>query len=220
MYFEKFTELYAYTFSDEVKKEIQFRTFESDEYILKAGDEIDGLYFFIDGEYYVSSMEITGRELLLRYCKKPSILGDIEIMEDCQVQVNCIATKTCQFLITPLHTYKKFLQFDGPFSQLLLKELAYKLKTCTISSRVNALSSVSTRLAAYYCTVASRDSNSDYIETKTLDEVAALIGTTKRHVNRILKKWTEEGIIVRNGNTIQIVNWEMIEKYSNDVRFE
>lgn len=220
MYFEKFTQLYTYEFSEEVKKEIQFKIYKSNEYILKTGDEIDGLYFLLEGQYYVTSIEITGRELLLRYCKKPAILGDIEIIEGCVIQSNCIAAEDCKFLFIPIHTYKEYLQYDGQFAQILLKELAYKLKTCTISSRVNALSSVATRLAAYYCTVASVHSNSDYIKTKTLDEVASLIGTTKRHVNRILKQWSEEGILVRNGDTIEIVNWEKMKQYSNDVRFE
>ena len=85
---------------------------------------------------------------------------------------------------------------------------------------MNALSPVSVRLAAYYCTVESTSTNSEYITSNNLDEVASLIGTTKRHLNRILKQWSEEGIIHRNGDQIQIVNWEQIEQYSNEVRFE
>jgi len=220
MNLEKFNQLYTYTFSDEVIKELQQRTYKRNEYILKTGDEIDGLYFLIEGKYYVSSIEITGRELLLRYSKKPAILGEIELIEECIIQSDCIAAETCEFIFIPRSTYKKYLQQDSNFTQLLLKELAYKLKTCTISSRVNALSSVSTRLAAYYCTLESIHLSSDYIETRTLDEVASLIGTTKRHLNRILKQWSEEEIIYRNGDTIQILNWEKMKQCSNDVRFE
>lgn len=217
---EKFVQHYTYKFPNEVIKELQLKTYQRNEYILRTGNEIDGLYFLIEGQYYVSSIEITGRELLLRYCKKPAILGDIELIERCIIQSNCIAAETCEFLFIPLHTYKKYLQHDANFTQILLKELAYKLKTCTISSRVNALSSVATRLAAYYCTLESVETSSEYIETRTLDEVASLIGTTKRHLNRILKKWSEEEVVIRNGDTLQILNWEKIKQYSNDVRFE
>lgn len=220
MNLEKFNQLYTYKFSNEVIKELQQKTYQRNEYILKTGDEIDGLYFLIDGKYYVSSIEITGRELLLRYCKKPAILGDIELIDQCIIQSNCIAAQACEFIFIPSSTYKKYLQQDSHFTQLLLRELAYKLKTCTISSRVNTLSAVSTRLAAYYCTLESIHTSSEYIETRTLDEVASLIGTTKRHLNRILKKWSEEEVILRNGEMIQILNWEKMKQYSNDVRFE
>lgn len=215
-----FEQYYDYKFSNEVTKEMQIKSYEPNEAILKNGDEIEGLYFLIEGQYYVSSIEITGRELLLRYCKAPAILGDIELVEHCIIQSNCTAAENCKFLFIPLHIYKKYLYLDATFTNLLLKELAYKLKTCTVSSRVNALSSVATRLAAYYCTLESVETSSSYIETRTLDEVAALIGTTKRHLNRILKKWSEEEAIIRLGDTLQILDWDKIKYYSNDIRFE
>nr|WP_232337081.1 Crp/Fnr family transcriptional regulator [Lysinibacillus timonensis] len=220
MNLEKFSQLYTYTFPNDVLEQLQYRIYQTNEYILKTGDEIDGLYFLIEGKYYVSSIEITGKELLLRYSKKPAILGDIEIFEQCTIQSNCIAAEVCEFIFVPLVIYNHYLKNNVGFTQLLLKELAYKLKTCTISSRVNALSPVSVRLAAYYCTIASTKSNSEYIISNKLDEVASLIGTTKRHLNRILKGWNEEGTIHRDGDNIQILNWGQMEIYSNDVRFE
>lgn len=220
MNLEKFNQLYTYTFPNEVSNYLQYRIYQTNEYILKTGDEIEGLYFLIEGKYYVSSLEITGKELLLRYSKKPAILGDIEMLEECTIQSNCIAAELCEFIYVPLTIYHSYLKNDVGFTQLLLKELAYKLKTCTISSRVNALSPVSVRLAAYYCTIASTNANSEYITSNKLDEVASLIGTTKRHLNRILKRWSEDEIVHRDGDHIQILNWKKIEFYSNDVRFE
>lgn len=73
-------------------------------------------------------------------CQKPAIMGDIEIFADCLVESNCIAVEPCEVLFVPLEGYEAHLKFDSIFNQLLLKELAYKLRTCTISLRVNALS--------------------------------------------------------------------------------
>ncbi|PEU16753.1 MULTISPECIES: helix-turn-helix domain-containing protein, partial [unclassified Bacillus (in: firmicutes)] len=76
------------------------------------------------------------------------------------------------------------------------------------------------RLAAYICTVESPSHFNQYIKTNSLDDVASLIGTTKRHLNRILKDWTEKGIIKREENEIQILNWDKIKEISENVRFE
>lgn len=168
----------------------------------------------------VSNLEVTGKELLLRYCQQPAIMGDIEIFADCLVESNCIAVKACEVLFVLLELYEAHLKFDSKFNQLLLKELAYKLRTCTISSRVNALSPVSVRLAAYLCTVESQSLLNQYIKTNSLDDVASLIGTTKRHLNRILKNWKEDGIIKREENRIQILNMDKIKEISENVRFE
>ncbi|MER2107899.1 MAG: Crp/Fnr family transcriptional regulator [Solibacillus sp.] len=215
----KFFEVYGYTFPQDIAAQIDYRTYEKNEEIVRAGEEIDGLYFLVQGKYTVSSLEITGKELLLRYCQKPAILGDIELFEQCVVQSNCIAAETCEFIFIPKQVYEQQLKYEADFTQLLLKDLAYKLRTCTVLSRVNALSAVSVRLAAYFCTMETSNEN-DYITTSSLDEVAALIGTTKRHVNRILKQWIEEGLISRDGDTIQILDWATMNLYSEQVRFE
>ncbi|MGG2081384.1 Crp/Fnr family transcriptional regulator [Lysinibacillus pakistanensis] len=220
MQFETFTQIYGYTFQREFKKNIEIRRYDSNDYILKVGEAIMGLYFLLEGKYYVSSPEITGKELLLRYCQKPAIMGDVEIFQNCLVQSNCIAAETCQLLFVPYALYEQHLKYDSAFTQLLLQELAYKLRTCTISSRVNALSSVSTRLAAYLCTIESTSLFKEYIKTNTLDEVASLIGTTKRHLNRVLKQWSDAGIIQRKEEMIKIINWSKIEEISENVRFE
>ncbi|MEB8649718.1 Crp/Fnr family transcriptional regulator [Bacillus cereus] len=215
-----FRSIYHYTFTKDLISFLSVSTFQPNEFILKAGDKIDGLYFLISGRYMVSNLEVTGKELLLRYCQQPAIMGDIEIFADCLVESNCIAVKACEVLFVLLELYEAHLKFDSKFNQLLLKELAYKLRTCTISSRVNALSPVSVRLAAYLCTVESQSLLNQYIKTNSLDDVASLIGTTKRHLNRILKNWKEDGIIKREENRIQILNMDKIKEISENVRFE
>lgn len=216
---QNFFNVYRYYFSSDMKREIAQRVYEKGEPIVQAGDEIDGLYFLVCGKYTVSSLEITGKELLLRYCQSPAIIGDIELFDSCVVQSNCIAAETCVFVFVSRKLYEQKLKYDADFTQLLLRELAYKLRTCTVLSRVNALSAVSVRLAAYFCTL-EMSADKDYITTSSLDEVAALIGTTKRHVNRILKQWGEEGLVARAGDVIQVLNWERMNVYSEQVRFE
>ena len=215
-----FQSIYHYTFTKDLISSLSVSTFQPNEFILKAGDKIDGIYFLLSGRYMVSSLEVTGKELLLRYCQHPAIMGDIEIFTDCLVESNCIAVELCEVLFVPLEVYEAHLKFDSKFNQLLLKELAYKLRTCTISSRVNALSPVNVRLAAYLCSVESPSHLNQYIKTNSLDDVASLIGTTKRHLNRILKDWTEKGIIKREEKEIQILYWDRIKEISENVRFE
>ena len=65
MFLQKFTKLYNYTFPEKVIGEIKCRTYSPKDLILTTGEEIDGLYFLLEGKYYVSSLEITGKELLL-----------------------------------------------------------------------------------------------------------------------------------------------------------
>ncbi|MDR0270840.1 Crp/Fnr family transcriptional regulator [Paenibacillus sp.] len=219
-FIKQFETIYHYPFTSDNLKEIHIQSYNADETILTVGDHIAGLYFLISGSYYVTSPESNGKELLLRRSTAPSILGDIEIFQQCTVQSNCRAIETCYFLFVPLSFYEKTLKFDAAFTELLLKELSFKLKTCTTLSRVNALASVSVKLAAYLCTIQSKSVNNDYLTVQNVQHVADLIGTTNRHVNRILKKWADDRIIERTDESIKILDIGKLTSLSENIRYK
>lgn len=200
--------------------DIKIRTYHEKQAILTVGEEMDGFYFLIDGSYYVTSPESNGKELLLRRCTAPSILGDIEIFQECLIQSNCVAIERCTFVFIPIELYEQALKFEADFTALLLKELSFKLKTCTTLSRVNALSSVSVKLAGYLCTIHSTQSPDEYLIVQNLKDVADLLGTTNRHINRLLKKWADEQIILRVDDSIQIIDLNRLERISENIRYK
>lgn len=205
--------IYTYSFP----KQLHVRTYEKGDDILHIGNDIDGLYFLVRGAYYVTSLEANGKELLLRRCTPPSILGDVELFQHCTIQSNCRATEHCIFLFVPTAFYDKMLQHDVSFTTLLLTELAFKLKTCTTLSRVNALSSVSVKLAAYVCTMYERQE--PYLHVEHLHDIARLLGTTSRHVNRVLKRWEDDALISRIDTRIHVHNYSMLDILSEGIRY-
>lgn len=216
----RFTQIYNYSFPAQHVAKIATRTYEEGEPILTVGGEIDGFYFLLTGSYYVTSPESNGKELLLRRCTAPSILGDIEIFQQCSIQSNCIATEHCRFLFISTALYEQALQFDANFTRLLLKELSFKLQTCTLLSRVNALSPVSVKLAGYLCTIYAAKSPDDYYIVHNMKDIADLLGTTNRHINRILKKWEDAQIISRVDDSIQIIDLQQLEAISENIRYQ
>lgn len=218
-FIEQFETIYQYKIPNHAQLDLPKLTFHENESILTVGEQIDGFYFLISGSYYVTSPESNGKELLLRRCFAPSILGDIEIFQQCPIQSNCLAIEPCTFLFVPLQQYEKTLKFDAGFTTILLKELSFKLKTCTTLSRVNALSSVHVKLAAYLCTIQSNNRQDEYLIVQNIQDVAYLIGTTNRHVNRILKKWEDAQIIQRVDHSIKILNIKKLEELADNIRY-
>lgn len=211
--FDEAARIYRYTFP----QQLSVRTYEKGDDILHVGDEIDGLYVLVSGAYYVTSLEANGKELLLRRCTPPSILGDVELFQHCAIQSNCRATERCTFLFVPTALYEKVLQHDRFFTKLLLTELAFKLKTCTTLSRVNALSSVAVKLAAYVCTMYEHEEA--YLHVEHLHDIARLLGTTPRHINRVLKRWEEDALVSRIDTRIHVHNYDELDNLSEGIRY-
>lgn len=215
---KQFEKIYSYTFSTDVEAALTVRVFERHDRLMVIGERVEGFLFLLSGSYYVTSPESNGKELLLRRCTVPSIMGDVERFEQCDVQSNCIASERCVCLFVPFALYEQTLQHDAAFTTLLLQELAFKLRTCTVLSRVNALSSVHVKLAAYLCTV-YEDNRDHYLIVEHMRDIAPLLGTTNRHINRILKKWTEEQIVQRTAHTITVLDIEKLSHIADGVRY-
>ncbi|TAA72677.1 Crp/Fnr family transcriptional regulator [Planococcus salinarum] len=199
---------------------IQLKTYEAGDTILTEGHRIEGLYLLVNGKCRVATNEITGKSLLLRFCTPFSILGDIECFQNVPIQSEVSAEEPCEFLFISIDYYKHSLSLEPEFLQLLLKDLAYKLKTCTTASRVNLLASAETRFASYLCTIKTDDKFAKQLATNNLEEIASLIGTTPRHLNRVIQKFQEKGILQKTRHQLIITDWSSIEKLSEGIRYE
>ncbi|OZI11753.1 transcriptional regulator [Bacillaceae bacterium SAS-127] len=202
-----------------VMHELKLVCFEKNEPILIAGEQINAFYLLIEGKYQVTTTEVTGKSLLLRFCSSLSLLGDIEYFQNLPIQSDITATTNCRLIEIPFTVYEHFLK-QTDFNQYLLEELSYKLHTCTIASRVNSTASVETRFAAYLCTIHEDGKFGQQLIGNHPHDIASLIGTTPRHLNRVIKKWSELRILSRLDQQLQIHDWDTIQKLSEQIRYE
>jgi len=198
----------------------QLRAYESGESVLREGNELDGLYFQVEGRTKVSSSVGTGKALLLRFCHPLSIFGDIEFLRKATVQSEVEAVQPSSFLFVDNRTADSVLMRDPLFMKELLQHLAYKLQTCTTASRINLLASVEERLAGYLLTTRSGNEFGKELDTQSAHEMASLIGTTPRHLNRVVTKLSGSGVLRKARNRIAVLDWERLDTLSNGLRYE
>ncbi|MGE8203604.1 Crp/Fnr family transcriptional regulator [Heyndrickxia sp. NPDC080065] len=193
------------------------------EIILHEGIDLTLLLFLVEGKVKVTSSVVTGKSLLLRFSHPFSIIGDIELIRGVPVQSQIEAVSEC-LLIGLSFEYIKNQQINNPkLLHTLLDHLSYKLQTCTTASRVNLLASVENRFASYLMSTLSSKHENHFgkeLRTANIGEIANLLGTTHRHLNRVLSSLSEKKIIKRNRDSIHILNWSALENLSNDIRYE
>ncbi len=207
-------------FSAPGELDFQLRIYESGESVLREGDEPDGLYFQVAGRTKVSSSVETGKALLLRFCHPLSIFGDIEFLQKVVVQSEVEVVRTAEFLFVDNRTAEAALMKDPVFMKELLRHLAYKLQTCTTASRINLLASVEERLAGYLLTTRSGNDFGKELNTQSAHEIASLIGTTPRHLNRVVTKLAGLDILRKARNRIVVTDWDRLDAFSNGLRYE
>ncbi|CAM4225798.1 Crp/Fnr family transcriptional regulator [Lederbergia lenta] len=197
--------------------------YEPDEIILFEGMEAKSLLFLVEGKVKITSSVETGKSLLLRFVQPFSIIGDVELIRDVPVQSQVKAVDPC--LLIGLHfNYIKHHEMDNAkFLHTLLEHVSYKLQTCTTASRVNLLASVENKFASYLMSTLSPDSENNFgieIRTSNMKEIADLLGTTYRHLNRVIHSLSQKNIIERDNSFIRILNWTKLEELSNGIRYK
>lgn len=207
-------------FADAASLPIQLREYDSDEYVLTEGDELEGLYFQVEGLTRVSSSVETGKSLLLRFCHPLSIFGDIELIQKVVVQSQVQAVQPSKFLFINIQTVERNLMQDYRFLNELLKHLSYKLQTCTAASRINSLSSVEERFAIYLMSTRLPKEFGKEISTPHIPEIASVIGTTPRHLNRLIQKLSDLEILCKKRKGLVVLDWERVDELSNGLRYD
>jgi CRP-like cAMP-binding protein len=198
---------------------IQISVYGQNEIILREGDELDGIYFQVEERTKVSSSG-NRKFLLLRFCSPLSLFGDIEFVQEVVVQSQVEAVQQTTLLFIPKQKVQSDLMDKHSFKDLLLKHLSYKLLTCTSASRTNLLGSVEERFASYLLTIQLQREFGKEIQTPYIPDIASLIGTTPRYLNRVIQRLTDMEILYKVKQEIVVLDWERLDEMSNGIRFE
>ncbi|MCJ8012470.1 cyclic nucleotide-binding domain-containing protein [Paenibacillus sp. KQZ6P-2] len=199
----------------------ELRCYEEEELVLQEGEQMDAILFLVEGKVKISSSVQTGKALLLRFCEPFAIIGDIELIQKVPVQSQVEAVGLTCCVAVPFTYINNHLISDPKFLMSLLRHVTYKLQTCTTASRVNLLASVENRFASYLMTTLQEENEfGKEIRTTNTQEIADLIGTTFRHLNRVILKLSEQGIIRREGDTVLILDQQRLTDLSQGLRYE
>ncbi|MBQ0140710.1 MAG: cyclic nucleotide-binding domain-containing protein [Kurthia sp.] len=206
-------------------EKVPFKIFElyEGEILMNEGEKLKELYYLVAGRVKVTSSVQTGKFLLLRFNHPLTTLGDLELVRDVPVQSQVTAVIDSVIISIPVDYIKQHEMMNPLFLQQILKHLSYKLQTSTTASRVNLLESVERRFASFLLSTVSSEPDNNFgqeLQTMKISEIADLLGTSHRHLNRVVKKLTEEEIIKREKNHLIILDDERLSEMSQGIRFE
>lgn len=193
------------------------------EILMKEGEELKELIYLVAGRVKVTSSVQNGKSLLLRFNHPLTILGDLELIRNITVQSEITAVIDSIIMTIPIDYIRQNEMTNPKFLQQLLQHVSYKLQTSTISARVNLLESVESRFASFLLSTVSSEPDNDFgqeLQTMRIAEIADLLGTSHRHLNRVVKKLTEQQIIAREQSHLIILDDSKLEKMSQGIRFE
>ncbi|HWK24138.1 MAG TPA: Crp/Fnr family transcriptional regulator [Ureibacillus sp.] len=193
--------------NDELLEALTINQYSKGDHIIQQGDHPQYLYFLVEGKIKTYKTSDDGKRLILSFREKFDILGDIEFVQQAPYINTVEAMTDVKILTIPIQIAQKFGMSHLPFVQFLLERITEKLYVNSNALTFNLMYPVEVRLCSYLLSV-SLDGRT--ISSRELKDAADLIGTSKRHMNRVLVDLCNRQTLAREEQSIVIRDREKL----------
>ncbi len=191
---------------------LEYKKYASGEWIVKEEDEMNRLFFILSGKASVSQHLANGRSLMYQVNSAGDIVGDVEYYLSCKAtcSVQCLTEVTAGTIsFRKVHTLD---EAGSDVDRVLASALAEKLRSSSFTAARNAGYPLVNRLAFYLCST-----EDTFVSSGRMGEISALMGTTQRHLGRVVAHLVDENILKRVSGGIEIVQKEALEDLSSEI---
>lgn len=187
-------------------------------YRLDTGREIEvndptqaRLYFLVEGSVHVSYDYLDGTRSSIGTLTPMELIGELDLFVEPNLRLSLTTAEPCTFLYIERDFALRYGANDPRFLRLIIQNLSTKLIHSTLILRHNVLP-LSGQVAALLLSKTSVAQPLLPIQTKSY--FAALVGTTPRHLNRILNTFVADGLIRVEENLIEILDRPALTHYA------
>ncbi|WP_339238659.1 cyclic nucleotide-binding domain-containing protein [Paenibacillus sp. FSL R5-0517] len=181
------------------------------EMICSKGERPERLYFLVQGKLKIYTTLPNGKSLLLRFSTSLSLVGDLELVNGKEA-MNTVESVSKSLLLGISYRSLQNTYAENPkFLHFMLSQVTHKLYTFSNLSSLNMLYPVESRFASYLLsTMGQDDSSSEEIQTSKLTELADMLGTSYRHLNRVVQDLCNRNIIRKVQRKLLICDLEQL----------
>jgi len=202
-------------FSTSMKEYMELFHFKRNEYICKEDENIDYLFFFVEGKAKIYISLKNGKSLLINFYYPFMVLGDLELINLTKATTNMEVIEDAYCIGLPFKQVRDELLNDAKFLRFICSSLGNKMDTSSRNGTINLLYPLENRLASYM--MATRGYGNRIQFDETLTEVAELLGTSYRHLLRTINNLITKEILKKCKYGYEVIDEEMLNNLAVDL---
>ncbi|WP_429351152.1 Crp/Fnr family transcriptional regulator [Paenibacillus sp. 4624] len=196
-------------FHEHLRPHMTLCQFEKCELICREGEASEYLYVLVEGKIKIFTTSPQDKTLVLCFKTPLEVVGDIEYVRESNI-VNTVQAVSPVVMLRIHYRWLTELASDyAPLLQFLLKIISHKFYIDSNFSNFNLMYPVDVRLASYLLSISTDEGGTvmhEELDAFNLTDIANLIGTSYRHLNRVIQKLCADGYIQRDQGLIRIKN--------------
>ncbi|MFD1177929.1 Crp/Fnr family transcriptional regulator [Paenibacillus puldeungensis] len=196
-------------FGEALRPHLALYSYDQGEAICTQGEPSEIMYVLVKGKVKVFTTSPEGKTLVVCFKTALEVVGDIEYVQGTDIINTVEAVSPTHMIGIHYRWLNKYNSDHAPFLQFLLKIITQKFYLKSSSMSFNMLYPVEVRLASYLLAVFFDETDPLFwgrLRTSDLTDVANLIGTSYRHLNRVILKFCSQGLIERTKDGIIVKN--------------
>lgn len=183
-------------------------TYSFEEKIISEGKSSGKLFIVTQGKARVGITAPNGKDLVLCFYLSDGLIGELEMFCGSKTDTTSVtAAGTLRCISIPVADNFEYLDNNLAFTKIAATELAKKLLRSSNSVAESTLYAAKTRLCRYI--LASSDGS--YFRD-IMTDVAHSIGTSYRHLYRMMGVLCKEGILEKTDTGYRIIDINRLEK--------
>ncbi len=184
----------------EIMTYISIKTYKKNSLILEADKTIENLYFLLEGRIEVNSILENGKHIIIDELLPFSVFGDIEYVAGIYDTLqNLISKEQTKVLSVPFSVLDSRLSNNVHFWKKMAIESADKL----IRTNYSVLKRLNNKLEDIIIDLLAE--NNDEFTFVSLDAFSKNLNVSYRNLTRVLKKLTDDNIIIKEKNKIKLI---------------
>lgn len=200
--------------NSELRSNISLHRFDPCDTIFSQETKISYFYLLVEGKLRCSHYLANGTLAVVAILNPLCALGDMEITGDRKTTTAATCIESSLLLGIPISVVKEHGSENPQFLKFIIEQLVFKINSST-SLHLGYLLPVKSRIALYIVsTTADKDERICILPSK--EEFSSLLGTTERHLNRVLNELKTEGIIGSSYPGVRIKRWDKLNRLIED----
>lgn len=203
-------------FSKDLKPYFKLYRIERGDNVYEVHEKLDNFYFLVTGTLKVTIIMENGKTILLRFIKPLGVAGDLEVGVDKTVRTTVSAVTDCHLIGIDIDLLKELTQDDPVFLRYIISSLSRKLSAVSNAMAINLSYPLENRFAGYLLSISNLVDDKRVQEIKTFDlkEISTMLGTSYRHLCRVIKDFSDLDYIEKKKSQIIITDFESLESLS------
>lgn len=196
----------------ELRQHMTLCSYEEGELVCAQGDSGQTLYILVAGKLKIFTTSEEGKTLILSFKTPLELIGDIEYIRGTDIMNTVEAMTGVTMLAAPYRILRQYGDHP-PLLHFLLQMITEKFFVKSASLSFNLLYPVEVRLASYLLSVSEESGEGGEgggpprsKRPVNLTDAAHLIGTSYRHVNRVIRQFCKDGLVERSRRGITVAD--------------